>query len=177
MVEIKLSKCTLRPWKESDLDSLVENANNFNVAKFLRNIFPHPYTRENGEEWIGAISKKATPNILAITVNGKAVGGIGYHPMDDVYSKNAEIGYWLGESYWNKGILSEAVPALVKHVFKTTDIIRIYAGTFSPNLASMRVLEKSGFTKEGVLRKSIFKNGEFMDEHLYSILKEDWEAK
>lgn len=174
MIEIKLSKCILRPWKASDLDSLVENANNPNIARFLRNLFPHPYTRKDGEEWIERISAMEKPNILSITVDGKGVGGIGIHPMSDVYFKNAEIGYWLGETHWNKGILSEAVPAMVKHAFENYDITRIYAGIYSPNLASMRVLEKSGFTKEAILKKSVFKNGEYLDEHVYALLKEDW---
>lgn len=174
MVEIKLSKCTLRPWQESDLDSLVENANNYNIARFMRNLFPHPYTKKDGQEWITQISSNENPTILSITIDGKGVGGIGYHPMQDVYAKNAEIGYWLGENYWNMGILSEAVPAMVKHVFETTEITRIYASIFSPNKASMRVLEKSGFKHEAQLKKSVFKNGEYLDEHIYSILKEDW---
>lgn len=175
MTTITLSQCTLRPWKESDAGSIQENANNPKIACFLRDAFPYPYTLKDAEKWIAFITKNTTAFSRTIDVDGNAVGGIGIHFMSDVYAKNAEIGYWLGENYWGKGIVSTAVVAMVNYTFKNYDINRVFAGIYHPNTASMRVLEKCGFKKEAILKKSVFKNGEYLDEHVYSLLREDWE--
>lgn len=167
-IEIQLNKSLLRPWEAGDEQSLVENANNFNVSKNLRDSFPFPYALEDANDWIAFNLLKKQLTNFAVVVDGKAVGGVGLQPKEDVFRKNMEIGYWLGEEYWSKGIISEAVVAVTSYGFKTFDIERIYAGVFSGNFASMRVLEKAGYIKEAVLKRSVFKGDKILDEHIYA---------
>jgi len=162
----------LRPWTINDLDSLVANANNYNIARFMTDGFPHPYTRENGKVFIQMATKDDPIHIFAIEVNRKAVGGIGIHPQSDIMKKNAELGYWLGEDYQGKGIITKAITQMIAFGFKTFDITRIYARPFGTNLASQRVLEKTGFTLEARIEKNIFKNGEFYDELIYAVRRQ-----
>jgi len=161
---------TLRQWRPGDEQSLYENANNYKIWKNLKDIFPHPYTLTDAYEWV-----KIAQNLMgnfAIEVEGKAVGGIGVLLKDDIYSKNVEIGYWLGESYWGQGIISEAIKEVVDYTFAHFDIYRIYAGVFEYNIGSMRVLEKAGFHLEAVLKKSLVKEGKLYNEHIYVKLRE-----
>lgn len=162
---------TLRPWNINDLDSLVKNANNPNIAKFMTDGFPHPYTKEKGISFIEMATKDNPIHIFAIDVDGKAVGGIGIHPQQDIMKKNAELGYWLGEAYWGKGIVSEAIKQMIDFAFTTYVINRVFARPFGTNLASQKVLEKCGFKLEARFEKVIFKNGEYLDELVYAIRK------
>lgn len=162
---------TLRPWKENDTDSLVTNANNINVARFMTDGFPHPYTVENARAFIAMATKDDPVHIFAIEVEGKAVGGIGIHPQADVMKKNAELGYWLAEAYWGKGIVTAAIKQMIEFAFSTYDITRIYARPFGNNTASQKVLQKAGFVLEARIEKNIFKNGEFLDELIYAVRK------
>jgi RimJ/RimL family protein N-acetyltransferase len=133
----------------------------------MRDAFPSPYTLDDAHRFI-AMATGHSPNIfLAIEVGGEAAGGIGIHPLDDVHRRTAEIGYWLAEPFWGKGIVTEAVRALVPVAFEETGIVRIQAGVFSHNPASMQVLEKCGFIREAVHKNAITKNGVMMDEVLY----------
>jgi len=159
----------LRPWKISDKDSLTQYANNLKIARFMTDGFPHPYTIENAEEFIGFASNGNPINIFAIDINGEAVGGIGIHPQSDIHRKNAELGYWLGEPFWGKGIITKAILKMVDFGFETHDINRIFARPFGTNLASQRVLEKAGFNLEARFEKTYFKNGEYLDELIYAI--------
>jgi ribosomal-protein-alanine N-acetyltransferase len=155
----------LRQWQSGDEKSLVENANNYKIWKNLKDVFPYPYTISDANEWIKiAVDSSET---YAIAVDGKAVGGIGILLKDDIYRKNAEIGYWLGENYWGKGIISAAIAEIVDYTFRNYAVYRIYAGVFEYNLASMRVLEKAGFHQEAVLKKSLVKEGKLFDEHIF----------
>ena len=158
----------LRSWQLSDLTSLVEHANNYNVAKNLTDGFPHPYTEESGKYFINEVAGKNPEFILAIVIEGKAVGGIGIHPQTDIMRKNAELGYWLSEKYWGHGIVTNAIKLIVEKAFKQMDIVRIYARPFGSNLASQRVLEKSGFVLEARISQNIIKNGAFEDELIYA---------
>lgn len=167
----------LRPWSIDDLDSLVKYANNINISKNLTNKFPHPYTTENGKWFIDFATKDTPVHIFAIDVNGEAVGGIGIHPQDDIQCKNAELGYWLAEPFWNKGIITKAIPQIVAFGFKTYSIDRIFARPFGSNLASQKVLEKTGFMFEARLSKTLFKNGEYEDELIYGIRRESINAQ
>ena len=160
---------TLRPWSINDLDSLVKYANNTNISKNLTNKFPHPYTAENGKWFIEFATKDNLIHIFAIDINGEAVGGIGIHPQDDIQCKNAELGYWLAEPFWNKGIITKAIPQIVAFGFKTYSINRIFARPFGSNTASQKVLERTGFTIEARLEKTLFKNGGYEDELIYAI--------
>ena len=156
----------LRKWQSGDEQSLAENANNYQVWKNLKDIFPHPYTITDAYEWVNIASDSAEN--FAIAVENKAVGGIGILLKEDIYRKNAEIGYWLGEPYWGNKIISTAIVDIVNYTFANYDIHRIYAGVFEYNIPSMRVLEKAGFEKEAVLKKSLFKEGKLYDEHIYA---------
>ncbi len=131
--------------------------------------FPHPYTHENGRTFIEFATKDDPVHIFAIDVNGEAVGGIGIHPQADIHKKNAELGYWLAEKFWSHGILTRAIPQVVKFAFETYDISRVFARPFGTNIVSQKVLERSGFKQEAKLYKTIFKNGEYIDELIFSI--------
>lgn len=159
----------LRPWAATDLDSLVKYADNFNIARNMADIFPHPYTREKGQAFLEMATKGNPPHILAIEVEGEAAGGIGIHPQTDIYRKNAEMGYWLAEPFWGKGIMPQAVRQMVEYGFEHWDINRIFARPFGPNTPSQKVLEKAGFTLEARLEKTFYKNGEYLDELIYAV--------
>jgi ribosomal-protein-alanine N-acetyltransferase len=159
--------CTLRDWVPGDAGYLATHANNPRIAAMLRDAFPLPYTLDDAHRFI-SMATGSTPNLfLAIEVSGEAVGGIGIHPLDDVKRRSAEIGYWLSESLWGKGIVTDAVSSLVPVAFERYDIIRLQAGIFSNNPASMRVLEKCGFIREAIHRDAITKNGTLLDEVMY----------
>ena len=164
---------TLRPFRDSDLTSLVKYANNYNIAKYLTNQFPYPYTDEDGRKFLSRVSNNDPVNVFAIEVNGEAAGAIGILPKSDIHQKNAEIGYWLAEPFWDNGIVTRAIGEIVEYGFKTFDITRIYARPFSINTASHRVLEKAGFTCEARLKNALYKNGSYFDELIYSIRRND----
>ncbi|MBS1730876.1 MAG: GNAT family N-acetyltransferase [Bacteroidetes bacterium] len=163
----------LRPWKLDDLDSLVLHANNPRIAQFMTDAFPHPYTPDAGKKFIQYATKDHTVHIFAIEVKGKAVGGIGIHPQQDVFRKNAEIGYWLGEAYWNTGIMTQALSQIVTIAFINLNFERVFARPFSTNTASQKVLEKCGFKMEAILKKTIYKDGLYLDELIYAKRKKE----
>lgn len=164
----------MRSWRMEDAESLARHANNYNVARNLRDAFPYPYTLNDARTWINMVQENTIDLILAIEVNGEAVGGIGIHGMKDVYRYNAELGYWLAEIHWGKGILTDAIHTLVNYAFEHFKWQRIFAGVFQNNPASMRVLEKNGFKKEAIHRKAVIKENEYLDEHIYSVLRDEW---
>ena len=159
----------IRPWEISDLISLVKHANNLNVAKNLSTKFPYPYTETDGKAFIEFATKDNPIHIFTIDINGEAVGGIGIHPGTDVFIKNAELGYWLGEPFWGQGIISNAIKQIIDFAFTTYDIDRIVARTLGTNIASQKVLEKNSFILEGHFEKVLFINGEYLDELVYAI--------
>jgi len=173
---IELKQCILRPWHPDDATALVKHANNPRIASNLRDGFPYPYTLRDAKLWLDMAGDNKKDVILAIEVEGEASGGIGLHGHKDVYRYNGEIGYWLSERYWGKGIMSEAVAAMVNHAFTKTSWLRLFACIFENNPASMKVLEKNGFKLESIHRKALMKEGKLMDEHLYAILKDHWLA-
>lgn len=162
----------LRKWKLSDVESLVEHANNYNIAKWLTNHFPYPYTKNDGKVFIKSVSNDNRSIVFAIEIEGKAVGSIGLTLQSDIHEKNAELGYWLSEKYWGNGIMPKAITEVVDYGFKTFDIVRIFARPFSNNKGSQRVLEKAGFELEARLKKALYKNGAYLDELIYVKLKE-----
>lgn len=166
----------LRPWDPVDAKALVKHANNPRVAANLRDGFPCPYALEDAKRWLEMVESNQEDVILAIEVQGEAAGGIGLHGMKDVYRYNCEIGYWLAEIHWGKGITTEAVGAMVKYAFEETQWLRLFASIFENNPASMRVLQKNGFSPEAIHRKAVMKGGKLMDEHLYALLKDQWLA-
>ena len=156
-MRIRLSKAIIRNFKISDKISITKHANNRKIWKNVRNAFPHPYIEANAEEWISSILEEKVKTKFAIVVDGKAIGGIGVEKKEDVYVQTMELGYWIGEEYWNKGIITEAIQAIVDYVFEKFDIIRLEAHVYHWNIGSMRALEKVGFEKEAILKKRVFK--------------------
>ena len=159
----------LRPWRPDDLDDLVRFANNPAIARNMTDQFPHPYSAENGKTFIAFATSETPPRILTIEVEGHAAGGIGLHPQADIHRKNAELGYWLAEPYWGKGIITRAIGQMVEYGFEQWDFDRIFARPFGTNIGSQRALEKAGFVLEARFEKPLFKNGEYLDELIYAV--------
>lgn len=168
-----LMQISLRPWTMDDLDTLVRYADNKHIADHLADAFPSPYTREEGIKFIKRASNDKPLKIAAILVDQKVVGSIGIFPDTDIHRKNAAIAYWVAEPYWGKGIAPQAIRLMVIYAFKTFDINRIYAKPFGDNQNSHRALEKAGFSLEATLHKTIFKNGKWFDELIYSLRRTD----
>ena len=137
----------------------------------LRDEFPYPYTELAAKQWVKLANMDNPLTNLAIVYKGSVVGGIGIKMQTDVFRKSAEIGYWLGEKYWNKGISTQALKAMLPYAFDTFDINRLFAHVFESNIASIRVLIKCGFKEEACLKKSIIKNNQLQDCYIYSIQK------
>jgi [ribosomal protein S5]-alanine N-acetyltransferase len=172
-VELKLTTCIVRSWKWSDRDAIVRHANNKNVWINLRDRFPHPYTLSDARNWLDMVVGAKPETNFAIVVGDEAVGGIGYTVQPDVGRRSAEIGYWLGEEFWGRGIATEALIAVTEHAFATNDdLCRLYAHVFDWNPASARVLEKAGYAFEGRLKKSVTKNGQTIDQLMYAAIRD-----
>jgi [ribosomal protein S5]-alanine N-acetyltransferase len=166
---------SLRPWHPDDIPGLVRYANNLNIAQNLTNRFPHPYSEADAQAFIAMATADDPVHIFAIDINGEAVGGIGVHPQGDVWVKNAELGYWLAEPFWGKGIVSGAIRQAVDFAFETYDIDRVFARPFGTNIGSQKALEKNGFQLEGRFEKVLLKNGVYHDELVYAVRREGWE--
>jgi [ribosomal protein S5]-alanine N-acetyltransferase len=167
-VEIQCPRVLLRPWRRGDEPALVKHADNRKIWRNLRDRFPHPYRWSDAEEWIRTIEDQGEPTLsFAIVLGGEPVGGIGFERFTDVEQRVAEIGYWLSEEHWGKGVATEAVAAATTYAFETFEIDRLYAGVFEWNPASCRVLEKAGYLLEARLRRSVFKDGQTIDRLLY----------
>jgi [ribosomal protein S5]-alanine N-acetyltransferase len=170
---VRIPGALLRPWMQEDAPSLARHADNPRVSACLRDLFPSPYTIDDAHRFIAMANGPNHGLLFAIEVRGEAAGGIGILPLTDVYRGTAEIGYWLAEPFWGKGIATGAVRALVPVAFEKTGVVRIQAGIFANNPASMRVLEKCGFVREAVHRNAITKHGMLMDEVMYVRFRED----
>ena len=168
-------KAELRKWDIGDAENLARFADNPNVACNLRDAFPHPYTLEDARAYIqGCLSgDEARKLCRAIVVDGRTVGSIGVFLGSDVYRKSAELGYWLAEEYWRRGIMSAAVKRICREAFEKYDIVRIYAEPFAHNLGSRRVLENAGFTLEGVMKNGVFKKGKICDYCMYALFRHE----
>ena len=174
MLELKGGRCTVRAWRKADVAALVRHANNINVAKHLRDRFPHPYTTQDGKAFLKHATGSEDPTNLAIEVDGEAVGAIGYVPGRDVERFSAEIGYWLGETMWGRGIVTDALMLLTDHAFSRMNVLRMFALPFADNAGSVRVLEKAGYTREGLMRSSSVKYGLVKDQLLYARVNPAW---
>ena len=167
--------CKIRRWELSDARDLATALSNKKIQDNLRDGLPYPYTEQDGKEFISAMlaANENDTFAFAITVNGKVIGSIGAFRQGNIHRQTAELGYYIAEEYWGKGIMTEAVKQLCDYVFSNTDIIRIYAEPFAYNIGSCRVLEKVGFQYEGTLRSNALKNGNVFDMKMYSKLKTD----
>ena len=165
--------CRIRKWALSDAKELAAALSNKKVQDNLRDGLPYPYTEQDGTDYISAMlsADENETFAFAITVDEKVAGSIGIFRQGNIHRQTAELGYYIAEEYWGKGIMTEAVKQICGYVFDKSDIIRIYAEPFAYNAASCRVLEKAGFQYEGTLRSNAVKNGEIIDMKMYSLLK------
>ena len=166
-------KCRIRKWELSDAKDLAAALSNKKVQDNLRDGLPYPYTEQDGKEFISAMlsADENETFAFAITVDNMVIGSIGIFRQGNIHRQTAELGYYIAEEYWGKGIMTEAVKQICEYVFANSDIIRIYAEPFAYNIASCRVLEKVGFQYEGTLRSNAVKNGRVIDMEMYSLLK------
>ena len=165
--------CRIRKWKLSDAADLAMAISNKNIQDNLRDGLPYPYTEKDGADFISAMlsADENETFAFAITVDDKVVGSIGVFRQGNIHRLTAELGYYIAEEHWGRGIMTEAVRQICQYVFEKSDIIRIYAEPFAYNAASCRVLEKAGFRYEGTLRNNAVKNGKIIDMKMYSLLK------
>ena len=171
-MELKLKRCTIRDCRLSDAESLAKHANNRNVSIKLRDRFPYPYTIEDAKSFLERVVAKEGPEqIFCIDIDGSLVGTIGLHRGQDVHRLTAEMGYWLSEEFWGKGIMTEVVRAFVDYCFEKFSLTRMFASTHATNPASASVLEKAGFVFEGRLHKNVIKDGQILDSLLYAKTK------
>jgi RimJ/RimL family protein N-acetyltransferase len=168
--------CIVRRWRMADAEALVRHANNINVARQLRDRFPHPYSRANAHAFLKAATSAAGSDNLAIEVNGEAAGAIGHVAGTDVERYSAEIGYWLGEEHWGHGVATEALVLVTEWLFTTSNILRLFALPFVDNLGSIRVLEKAGYVREATLHSSSVKYGGPRDQALYARVNPGWKG-
>lgn len=165
--------CQIRQWGIEDAADLAVALSNKNIQNNLRDGLPYPYTENDAEEFIYAMlnSDKHATFAFAIVVDAKVIGSIGIFRKDNIHFRTAEMGYYIAEPFWGKGLGTSAIKQATSYVFLNTDIIRIFAEPFADNTASCRVLEKSGFVLEGTLRSNAVKNGQLLDMKMYSLLK------
>jgi [ribosomal protein S5]-alanine N-acetyltransferase len=174
-MEISFEGILLRPWSVRDASKLALIADNKNIADNLRDGFPFPYSLKDAKDWLSLILPENFPPLFfAIIFEKELVGSIGIVKKSDIYRRNFEIGYFISESFWGRGIATKAIKAATSYAFKDFDIVRVYAEPFSDNAGSRRALEKAGFNLEATLKRNVIKNGIIKDSCIYSVLKEDF---
>jgi ribosomal-protein-alanine N-acetyltransferase len=167
---LECSKSIVRDWSSADKADLVRHANNLKVWRNLTHVFPHPYTDADADRWLAFLASMEEPTHWAVEVDGMAVGGIGISLGEGVFSKTGELGYWLGEQYWGRGIMSDAVGHVTPYVMARYELRRVQAAVYEWNPGSMRVLERCGFTLESVARANVYKDGQVIDEVIYALI-------
>lgn len=173
-MEILFEGILLRPWTFADASRLAVIANNKKIADNLRDGFPNPYSVQDARDWLSMIlPENNPPRFFAITIDGQINGSIGVVAKGDIYRKSCEIGYYIAEEYWHKGLATRAIRAATSYAFKTFDIIRIYAEPFADNAGSRRALHKAGYKHEATLRSNVIKNGIIKDSCIYGILRDE----
>jgi RimJ/RimL family protein N-acetyltransferase len=169
-MRLECTQCVVRDWSPTDRDALVRAADNRAIWRNMTHRFPHPYTPGDADWWFAHLAAMPEPAAWAIEVDGEAIGGIGAEPGEGVFARSAEFGYWLAEPYWGRGITTEAARAVIPVAMDRLGLRRLEASVFAWNPASMRVLEKFGFTREGISRASVFKDGELIDRVVYALV-------
>jgi RimJ/RimL family protein N-acetyltransferase len=164
----QIGKYIIRDWKIQDAPSIARYANNRKIWKNLRDAFPHPYSLQDAESFILRSLEADQISVFAITTQSEAIGSIGLMLGNDVHRFTAEIGYWIAEPFWGKGIMTQAVKSMTAYAVRDLNLHRIFAEPYTTNPASVRVLEKAGFICEGLLRSNVFKDGKILDQFLYS---------
>lgn len=174
-MEINSEGVKLRPWSLNDADQLAVIANNKNISNNLRDGFPYPYSIDDAYNWLNSvIPVNDPPRFFAIIFKNHLCGSIGIVTKEDIYRKNVEIGYFIAEEYWGKGIITKAIKVVTSYAFSKFDIVRVYAEPFADNPGSRRALEKAGFKCEALFRKNVIKNRVVKDSCIYSVLKENF---
>ena len=171
-MHIDIGEWQVRSHCADDAESLTRYANNRNVSRNLRDAFPFPYTLADATEWLGHAIERSPESNWAIASATEVIGGIGLTFGSDVHRRSAEIGYWLGEPFWGRGIATAALIAVTEYAFAEHDLARLHAGVYEWNPASARVLEKAGYVLEGRLRKSVTKDGQTIDQLVYARISE-----
>src|SRR6266567_6584806 len=166
-----LKLCSLRSWTEHDAAAVQRYADNRNIWRNVRDAFPHPYGLEDARAFLNHAIGEKPETIFAIASPAEAIGCISLRLGRDVHARTAELGFWLGEPFWGRGIMSEAGAGFTRYAFEGYDVVRIYAEPFASNRASARVLEKAGFSCEGRLRSSVIKDGKVLDSLLYACIR------
>lgn len=164
--------CVIRSWRWGDERTLPQHANNKAIARHLRDRFPYPYTKTDAQQWIKLVVGARPETSFAISVEDEAVGGIGLVLHDDIERCSAEVGYWLSQTYWGRGIVTIALKAFTQYAFRAFDLTRLYAVPFLDNQVSIHVLEKAGYQREGIMRRSAIKDGRVLDQALYACVAE-----
>lgn len=167
-MKIDCGICVLRKFESGDTPLIAQLANDRDVWLNLRDRFPHPYELAHGEAFVSAAAKEDPPTNLAVCVDNRAVGTVGIILGKDIERVSAEIGYWIGKPYWGRGITSVALKAATEYAITTFKLTRVFAIPFAHNLPSVRVLEKAGFVREGLLKQSAIKDGVVQDQYLYA---------
>ena len=165
---LELGDLKVRSWRKDDLQALLRHANNAKIAANLRDQFPHPYTRRDGIDFLDFARSQEPECAFAIEHGDEAMGGVGFLVGRDIARMSAEMGYWLSEDFWGRGIATRAVTAMSEWAFDNYKLTRVFAMAFAHNTASIRVLEKSGFAREGVMQRSAIKNGVILDQILFA---------
>ena len=167
--------CKIRKWKLTDAKDIAVALSNKKIQDNLRDGLPYPYTEQDGLDFISSMlsANEDETFAFAITLDDKAIGSIAVFRQQNIHRQTAEMGYYIAEEYWGKGIMTDAVKQICECVFKNSDILRIYAEPFAYNVGSCRVLEKAGFQYEGTLRNNAVKNGKVIDMKMYSLLREE----
>lgn len=160
----------IRNYCMADAPSLAKYANNPKIACNLRDSFPHPYHMDDAQQWLARVVETDSRTVFAIATSHEVIGSIGLAPGEDIHRFTAEMGYWLAEPFWGKGIMTQAVKAMTDYGISVLKLNRIHADPFTTNPASARVLEKAGFTREGTIRASVFKNGKILDQYIYAYI-------
>jgi ribosomal-protein-alanine N-acetyltransferase len=168
MLPITTSFGSIRRWRESDAAALVRHANNRRVWANMSDGFPFPYTHDHALVFLDLVRGQDPTTYFAVATTEEAIGGIGLGLNTDVYRRSAELGYWLGEPYWGRGIMTEAVTRFSDFARRRFDLVRVYARPYAHNRASARVLEKAGFVREAVMRSAAVKDGQVIDQLLYA---------
>ena len=168
MIELQSRECIVRSYRPADAGSLAKHGNNRRIWENLRDRFPHPYTEAHAAEYIAHFSTSNEELSFAIEVDGEAVGGISLRPGTDIERVGAELGYWLGESLWGRGITTSAIRLVTDYALNKKRLERVFAVPFTTNIASCRALEKAGYEREGTMRRSAIKDGRIMDQYLYA---------
>jgi len=172
-MRIDIGKFKIRDWQKDDAPAIVKYANNRKIWQNLRDLFPHPYGPADADTYLKLVFQQDPRTYFALASEDEAIGSIGLGIGIDVHRFTAEMGFWLAEPFWNRGIMTDAVIRFTDYAFERFKLHRIYAEPYVSNPASAKVLEKAGYTLEGTLRANVFKDGRVLDQHLYSRVSEE----